>query len=166
MKINIVFKGVISVDLFFTFITGYAQKHKRLATYHAQKTECLGVEMDGSQTVKAWGTGRNRFDAVAQAKKVAVSDVLFNGITAGQQDCHLRPVLGEVNVREKNEIYFNQFFKDGGPFLDFISLKDERIEHKILRDKQKSGTQVTRSVIARVDRPGLIQKMKEDGILK
>lgn len=147
-------------------LTVSAQKNKNLATYHAHPTECMGVEMDGSQTVLAWGTGRNRFDAVEQAKKTAVSDVLFNGITAGNGECQVRPVLGEVNVREKYEVYFNKFFKDGGDFKKFISLKDERIEHKILRDKQKSGDQVTRSVVARVDRPGLIERMKEDGILK
>ena len=34
-------------------------------------TECIGVEGDGSQTVKGWGSGRNREDAVEQAKKMA-----------------------------------------------------------------------------------------------
>jgi hypothetical protein len=159
--------SIAAVGFFFCLaFTVSAQKNKNLASYHAHKTECMGVEMDGSQTVKAWGTGRNRFDAVEQAKKTAVRDVLFNGITAGRQECQVRPVLGEVNVLEKNEAYFNKFFADGGDFKDYISLKDERIEHKILRDKQKAGDQVTRSVIARVDRPGLIEKMKQDGILK
>ena len=32
-------------------------------------TECYGTELDGSLTLKAWGNGRHRWDAVEQAKK-------------------------------------------------------------------------------------------------
>ena len=47
------------------------------------ESECMGVELDGSQTLKAWGTGRNYSDACEQAKKNAVRDVLFKGIKNG-----------------------------------------------------------------------------------
>ena len=126
----------------------------------------MGVEGDGSQTVKAWGNGRNRGDAVEQAKKNAVRDVLFNGLTEGKQDCERRPVVSEVNAQVKYEAYFNKFFADGGDFKDFISLKDERIFDKISRDKQKARESVTHGLIVRVLRSELKQKMKDDGILK
>ena len=38
----------------------------------AQETECISKEMDGSLTLRVWGTGRNRTDALEQAKKQAV----------------------------------------------------------------------------------------------
>lgn len=57
------------------------------------KTECFGVGQDGFQTVKAWGTGRNRFDAIEQAKKNAVKDVIFSGITEGKQECQVRSLI-------------------------------------------------------------------------
>ena len=139
---------------------------REVAAYNTFQTECLGIEMDGSQTLQVWGTGRNRVDAVAQAKKNAVRDVLFNGIVAGKPDCQKKPVLPEVNVREKNEDYFNKFFADGGDFRNFVYVRDERIGHRITRDKMKAQNQVTNSVIVRVDRPGLIKHMKIDGILK
>jgi len=145
---------------------GSCDPQRKVAAYNTYKTECMGIEMDGSQTVKAWGTGRNRHDAVQQARKNAVRDVLFNGITAGKPECQVKPVLPEVNVRERNEEYFNKFFADGGAYNQFLSKRDERISHRWLRDKMKAKDRVTRSVIVRVDRPGLIEKMKEDGLLK
>ena len=145
-------------------ISGHAQKST--AGNYTYKSECMGVEGDGSQTVKAWGNGRNRGDAVEQAKKNAVRDVLFNGLTEGKQDCERRPVVSEVNAQVKYEAYFNKFFADGGDFKDFISLKDERIFDKISRDKQKARESVTHGLIVRVLRSELKQKMKDDGILK
>ncbi|MBN1185007.1 MAG: hypothetical protein JXB49_22165 [Bacteroidales bacterium] len=164
MKIQILIIGIIIG--FISLITSSCNPQKKVATYTNHPIECLGVEMDGSQTLKVWGTGRNRFDAVEQAKKTAVSEVLFNGVKAGKADCQVRPVLGEVNVHEKNEVYFNKFFADGGEFLNYISLEDEKISHRILREKQKANYQTSRSVIIRVNRPGLIEKMRIDGILK
>ncbi len=130
------------------------------------KTECMGIEMDGSQTLKAWGNGRNRADAVEQAKKNAVRDVIFNGITEGKQDCEKRPILFEVNAQEKYEDYFNAFFADGGEYKNFISLRDERIGQKINRDRKKARESVTNGMIVRVLRSELKKKLIADGILK
>lgn len=164
MKTRIILLFVAMTGLMAGFTS--CDPQRKIASYNTFQTECLGIEMDGTQTVQAWGTGRNRHDAVEQAKKNAVRDVLFSGIVAGKPECQKKPVLGEVNVRERNEAYFNKFFADGGDFAKFISLRDERIGHRIIRDKMKGATQQVRSVIARVDRPGLIRKMKDDGILK
>lgn len=139
---------------------------KKIAGNYSYKTECLGIEMDGSQTVKAWGNGRNRFDAIEQAKKNAVNDVLFNGIYEGKQDCEKRPVVAEVNARQKHEAYFNKFFADDGKYKKYVSLKDERIGQKLSRDRKGSRQSVTHGVVVRVLRAELKQKMIEDGILK
>jgi hypothetical protein len=139
---------------------------KKIAGNYSYKTECLGIEMDGSQTVKAWGNGRNRFDAIEQAKKNAVNDVLFNGIYEGKQDCEKRPVIAEVNARQKHEAYFNKFFADNDQYKKYVSLKDERIGQKLSRDRKGSRQSVTHGVVVRVLRAELKQKMIEDGILK
>lgn len=141
-------------------------KKKKNSGNYTYKTECLGLELDGSQTVKAWGNGRNRFDAVEQAKKNAVNDVLFNGIYEGKQDCEKRPVVSEVNARQKHENYFNNFFVDGGEYKNFVSLKDERILQKINRDRKGSRESVTHGFVIRVLRSELKQKMIQDGLIK
>lgn len=136
---------------------------KKVAGYYAYKTECMGIEMDGSQTLKCWGTGKNRFDAVEQARKNAVRDVLFNGVRSG--DCNPKPVIFEVNAQEKYEDYFNNFFKDGGEYKNFVNNKDESLWPKIFKDKKKAGTEVEEGVIVRVLRSELKKKMIEDKIL-
>jgi len=146
---------------------GCTNPQRKIAGNYTFRTECMGAELDGSVTVKAWGNGRYRFtDAVDQAKKNVVLDVLFSGVTEGKQDCNPRPVLGEVNARMVHEDYFNAFFSDRGSYKKFVSTKDERIERRVSRERLKSREGVTFGLILRVDRPGLIAKMKEDGILK
>ena len=126
----------------------------------------MGIELDGSQTLKAWGNGRNYLDAVEQAKKVAVNDVLFKGILEGKQECEGKPVLFEVNARDNHADYFNKFFADGGEYKNFVNLKDERIQHKVTREEKIARNSVTHALIVRVLRPQLIAKMKTDGIIK
>ncbi|MCX6326237.1 MAG: hypothetical protein NT144_06245 [Bacteroidia bacterium] len=136
---------------------------KKIAGNYTYKTECMGIEMDGSQTVKAWGNGRSRADAIEQAKKNAVRDVLFNGIIEGKSDCEKRPVVSEVNAQVKYETYFNKFFTDGGEFKNYMSMKDEQLGAKDIKGARES---ITIGLIIRVLRPELKQKMIADGILK
>lgn len=140
-----------------------SQAQQKIAGNYIHKTECLGIELDGSQTVKAWGNGKNKSDAVEQAKKNAVRDVLFNGIHQGKQECETKPLIAEVNAQEKYEDYFNTFFKDGGAYKHFVSLRDENNEK---RDKKKAHKSITYGLVLRVLRSDLKKKLIADGILK
>ena len=133
-------------------------------SYHTFETECLGVELDGSQTLKAWGTGRNKKDAVEQAKKNAVRDVIFKGNFTGSKDCFEKPLLLEVNAQEKYANYFNTFFRDGGEFINYISMEDERKHARIADSRNKDQSKY--SVVVRVKREELKEKLIKDGILK
>lgn len=157
-------KVIVTIVLLSIFLS--CSTKKSTSTNYNYSTECLGVELDGSQTLKAWGNGRNREDAVEQAKKNAVRDVIFKGIRDGKQDCNQKPIVFEVNAQEKYEDYFNKFFTDGGEYRNYISLKDERIFDKINRDKQRTSESVTHGVIVRVLRSELKQKLIQDGIIK
>lgn len=143
-----------------------AQAQKSTAGNYRYKTECMGVELDGSATLKAWGNGRNRADAVEQAKKNAVRDVIFHGISEGKSECNSKPLIFEVNAEEKYEDYFNKFFADNGEFRNYISLRDERIFDKISRDKKGARESVTHGLILRVLRAELKAKLIADGIIK
>jgi hypothetical protein len=146
-------------------LAGQSQNSK-VANYYEYSTECLGVEHDGTQTLKVWGKGRNRFDAIEQAKKNALYDVLFKGISAGSSACTTPPLVPELNARETYSDYFNGFFKDDGPFKEFISLRDERLDKKISRERKATNNQVTLSMVIQVNKPALKEKLKKDGIIK
>lgn len=146
------------------YITGCSQK--TVAPYYTYKTECMGVELDGSQTVKAWGNGRNKLDAVEQAKKNAVRDVIFHGLESKNKGCNSKPLTYELNAEERHEAYFQVFFADDGAYKNYISLQDERILDKLSRDKKKTSESVTHGLVVRVLRAELKEKLKQDGIVK
>lgn len=131
--------------------------------FYSFETECLGTELDGSQTVRAWGAGSNKADAVEQAKKNAVRDVLFKGVTAGSAGCSSRPLILEVNAQEKYEFYFNKFFADGGEYEKYATSEDE---NKTSRIKAKNSTQTNYGVVVRVKRAELRQRLIDDNIIK
>jgi hypothetical protein len=123
----------------------------------------MGSELDGSITVKSRGNGRNRFDAIEQAKKEAINFILFKGIINGQKDFDAKPILKAPNLREIKSEYFNIFFKDGGEYLKYVSNKDESFGKKN-RIKGRDG-EVMFGFILRVMRSELKTKMVKDGII-
>jgi len=134
---------------------------KKVAGYYSYETECLGTELDGSQTLKAWGMGRNLEDAVEQAKKQALKDVIFKGINKGQSGCNMRPLVIEVQAQEKYEDYWFKFFADGGLYTKFTSHQDGKYLKKL-----KAGDQMRYGVTVRVLRQELKKQLLEDKILK
>lgn len=127
-------------------------------------TQCLGVEEDGTQTLRAWGFGKKKKDAVEQAMKNAVRDVLFKGIKEGMDGCNMRPMITEVNARERHADYFNKFFADGGKYKRFVSLKDEN--KKKSREQVKSSLGTRWSVTVRVLCPQLREYLLKDKIIQ
>jgi hypothetical protein len=155
---------LVTTLFFVVSLTSFSQRRTAQEGKYSYETECLGVELDGSQTLRVWGTGRNRKDAVEQAKKNAVREVIFKGIRGGE--CEMKPLVPEVNAEEKYESYFNKFFKDDGLYKFFVTLKDERIPNRIFRETKVSSNTVTIPVVVRVQRPQLKEQMKQDGILE
>lgn len=131
--------------------------------YFDFEPECLNTESDGSLTLRVWGDGRNLTDAVAQAQKNAINVVLFKGVTKGLSGYQSRPLVPEVNAREKYQNYFNKFFKDGGEYMKYVSERDRRWG---TTERRKNGNQVKYGVTIRVLVPELRERLIEDGILK
>lgn len=135
----------------------------RLATYQKQEIECLGVEGDGSQTLRVTGTGRNKADAVEQAKKDAVNAVIFKGIRGGLQGCDSRPLINELDARDKYAEYFDIFFMDRGEYSRYCSMEDRKLRSN---DVQANNMFKNYRITVRVLRSELRARLREDGILK
>lgn len=136
----------------------YAQK----AAYDRSSIRCLGVELDGSQTLRVLGYGRNRADAKEQAMKNAVWAVIFDGIRSGSDGCNTKPLVMEVNAKERYEDYFNIFFGDNGEYKKYVSLRDtkKRSGAKV-KDKVGYSYQLT----IRVLRAELKARLKADNVI-
>ena len=136
---------------------------KTVSAFYTFETECLNTEMDGSETLRAWGSGRNKRDALEQAKKNAVRDVLFKGVRNGNGGCSTRPLVTTVNAEEKYERYFNTFFQDGGEYANYISMKDTKNRSY---DSESTGQQDKYGTVVRVLRSKLKEKLIQDEIIK
>ena len=141
---------------------------RKSQAYYDQKSKVIGTELDGSYTIRAWGRARNAADAYVQAQKQAVYDVIFSEIqfVSGQAPSStgvLRPLIYEVNARQKYEDYFNAFFADGGEYKNFCSMKEKR---QLSTNYSKTDSQTTAQVTVCVWRAKLRDKLTADGIIK
>ena len=118
--------------------------------------------MDGSQTLSVQGYGRNRSDAKEQAMKNAVWAVIFDGIKDGVEGCNMRPLVTEVNAKERYEDYFNLFFADEGAYKEYVSLRDTK---KRSGGKSKDKVGYAYELTIRVLRPQLKARLKADNLI-
>lgn len=145
-------------------LTGCKGKEKvvQTASYFNQTTECLGKQADGTQLLKVWARGTSRADAVREAKKKAIEEVLFRGIAAGNTECSAYPVVDAPNARTVHEAYFNKFFTDGGGFKKYVDEVDKDSRNTF---QGSNGTQVW-GIVVQVDRPALKKRMQKDKIIE
>lgn len=129
----------------------------------AQATVCVSQELDGSITVRAWGSGSTRTDAREQARKQAVYDVLFKGVTQGADGYISRPIVNEPNARQKYRDYFDIFFMDRGAYMNYVSNADKRRKGNV---KRVSSREIRYCITVRVLTPQLRQRLIEDGVIR
>jgi len=152
-------KTITSLIIIFLIFSCGSQKSENL-DYYSFETECLGVELDGSQTLKAWGRGKNKKDAIEQAEKNALNDVLFKGIRKGKPDCSMIPLVVDPNALEDHEKYFNKFFFKNRIYSKYISYKDGSF-----KEKHSSDTEMVYGITVRVLRSKLKKQLIKDDII-
>ncbi len=131
--------------------------------YTSLETVCLNQNLDSTLTVRAWGRGTNKGDAIEQAKKNAIAKVLFEGFSSGVKGDDRLPLVMEVNGRERYDYYFAPFFKDGGTYRKFVKENDGTRASRI----ESSGKSMTGyGVVLDIDRKALRERLIKDGILK
>lgn len=145
------------------FCSCKANKPSDLGAFYSFETECIGTEYDGSLTLRAWGEGISKQDAVEQAKKKALRDVIFKGITRGVSDYNMRPLVLDANGADKYQDYFNRFFSDKGAYTSFVNLRDEKANSKQVMENKLTYKY---GVTVRILRAELKQKLQQDGIIK
>ena len=74
----------------------------------------------------------------------------------------MRPIMTEVNARQRYQDYFDIFFMDRGEYLKYISMEDKRAGSTRIRRDYRD---VTVGVTVRVLVPQLRARLKADGLL-
>lgn len=129
--------------------------------FYTFETECMGDEFDGSVVLRAWGQGSSRSDALEKAKKKALYDIIFTGVRKGQ--CNFKPLVTEANAEEKYQSYFNRFFSDKGDYVDYIKMDATKMGSG---EKSYAKTRNSYAAVVRVLRAELMEKLRNDNILK
>ena len=130
-------------------------KQKKTASYYDVETECLEDKLDGSFVLYAWGKGSNKLEAIDQAKRNVLNDILFNGVNKG---CQMRPLIIEVNASTKYRSYVYAFFNK--EYKNYISIE------KSPKSLNKSRKQTSYGIKVRVKVEAIRQKLITDNILK
>ena len=130
-------------------------QQKKTASYYNVETECLEDKLDGSYILQAWGKGSSKSEAIDQAKRNVLNDILFKGVKKG---CQLRPLIIEINASTKYRSYFYTFFDEA--YKDYISLE------KSQKTRNKSKKQTSYGIKVRVQVESIRKKLITDNILK
>ena len=130
-------------------------KQKHTASYYNYSTECLGDKLDGSYIFRAWGVGSTKKEAIDQAKRNVLNDILFNGITKGQ--CRVNRLIVEINAKEKYRNYVYNFFNS--EYDDYIKIQ------KSPKSRKKSRQQTVYGIKVRVKVEAMRQKLRADNII-
>jgi hypothetical protein len=157
-KIQIAFLALVVIA------AGCTTVKEQVVTGYNYETECLGVGLDGNQTIAACGTGMDGKEAILQSMKNGINDLLFKGTRSNNQECNLKPIVPEVNAKIKYADYFNKFFMNDGEYKNFIMMKPS--SNKLATNANKSGTpRILYKTTFHVQRSALIRKLIEDKII-
>ena len=146
-------KLILFILLSFSILNCFSQKSN--ANYYSYKNECLEDKLDGDYIIKGWGNGSTKSEAIDQAKRNVLNDLLLNGIYKG---CNILPLIVEINAKDKYKDYIYGLFNSD--IDDYIKIE------KSPKTLKKSKSKTTYGVKFRVKRQLLKQKLITDNILK
>ncbi len=123
--------------------------------------------MQGACRVKVWTIAKNTEKAIEQAPKNAVHGILFKGYAADAEARipGRRAMITDYQVEQDNAEYFEEFFKDGGRYMRFVSLVGNGAPQagdviKVGKKKYKMG------IVVVVKTDELRKELESAGILK
>lgn len=117
MKINKWYAVVIIIVSLFSCGT----PKKQISSYYTYQTECVQNLDNGLQRLRVWGTGVNKKEAFLNAKKQALRDVLFKGISKGKGGCYLSPVILDMAQQRRESAYIRYLF-EGNKYERYLNV--------------------------------------------
>jgi hypothetical protein len=142
-------------------------RKERKILYNSQynyEIEPVGVGQDGTKVFKVWGVGKDVNEAIMKAKTDAVAACIFKGLTGGAGSAPTPPILTEPNAEDKYADYFDNFFKVGGKYLQYIAVTTDGDPSGQDRLKLKKGYKV--AIYVQVMYDALRRQLEADNIAR
>ena len=126
--------------------------------------ECAGVGANGTYLIKVWSYSKNPNLAIEQAKKNAVHGIIFKGFTGQGTGCTQKPLTNNPALEQEKELFFKDFFADGGKYMKFVSVSSDGSINA--GDRLKVGKEYKIGVIVSVSKDLLRKDLEAAGIIK
>lgn len=140
MKTTTIFKALLCIVVL-SFASCKAKQEVNqnvISGYYDYDTECVTVNMDGSVLVKSWGSGVDQKDGELNARRNAVNDILFKGVSNGNA-CNITALISNKNAQRDHKALLQEFYKKRGDFEDFVSkAKTDKVDKETLRKGKKA----------------------------
>lgn len=144
-----------------------AQKRKQFKAIwnssYAIEVQTLGVGNDGTKLIKVWAMDKKVDAAVYKAKKNAVLATIFRGLPAGGGQSRT-PAICKDGDYDKNVDFFENFFADGGAYLNYINMSSDGMPSGRDRLKMKKGYKC--AIVVSINFDGLRKYLEDQGIAR
>jgi hypothetical protein len=125
------------------------------------EVQFLRTGLQGTELFKVFAYGRNERQCIENAKMDAVKAILFKGIPgSGLQ----KPMVTELSEMNEHKDYFKAFFKEDGPYLNYVSISNDGSINE--NDRYKVGNKLKIGVIVSVNKASLRNELESAGIIK
>ncbi|MFN7274136.1 MAG: hypothetical protein ACK5VF_03515, partial [Bacteroidota bacterium] len=103
------------------------------------------------------------YSLVVHNCRIEQPECMFKGIPgSGMQ----RPMISENGAEEKYRDYFNDFFRSGGRYLNFVALSTDGSIDSRDRIKVKNGKLLKIGIVVSVQKDNLRKQLEDDKIIK
>ena len=153
-------KKVFLSHLFFVIFcfSLHAQSDPNGYNYEVQ---FLRTGVQGTELFKVYTYCKKEKDCFEEAKAAAIKAILFKGIPGSG---YVRPMISEVGAEDKFRDYFKEFFKEGGKYLNYVSISNDGSISE--DDRMKVGKKLKIGVIILVQKANLLREMESAGIVQ
>lgn len=156
-------KIVLILSVFMLAITSFADNNKTnvAADDFRYDIEYCKTAADGMVMVKVWSYAKKANNALELARVNAVHGVIFRGFTSGSAAVSQRPLVTDPTVESTKADFFEAFFKDGGPYMRYVSSVLEGSE-----EVRKVGKEYKVGVVVTVNKDMLRKHLEQAGIVR
>ena len=163
--------GVVAIMTIFSTPASAQKKGTRIENIGSRayfdqynyEVETVGVGTEGTKALKIWAYGKKVEQAVQTAKKCAVAACIYRGLPASTYTL-ATPALCPEDPGEEWDEFFSDFFRDGGPYLNYVNLTSDGDPSGQDRLKMKGGYKVGVYVQVLFDR--LRKDLEAKGVIK
>jgi len=128
------------------------------------EVEAVSTGAEGSYLVKVWSYSKKPILAIEQAKKNAVHGIIFRGFAGKVRVSGQKALATDPNIEIEKQEFFDDFFKDGGKYMKFVSLTNDG--SIAAEDRLKVGKEYKIGVIVSVNVSSLRKDLEDAGIIK